>query len=147
MEERALVKREGTAIDRTARRWALARDVIALQLKLVLEGIRDVVLGPLGLIAGLAGVLTDPERPARLFRGVLRGGVRFDRWLNLFGALERCDAHDPEEPALPVETSADDWLNKIEQAVVDQYERGSLTRSAKDRIDRLIGAAQKRTSP
>ncbi len=98
MEERALARRDLADTDRTARRWALARDVIVLQLKLVLEGMRDVVLGPLGLIAGLAGILTNSERPARLFRGVLRGALRFDQWLKLYGALERRGPHDPDEP-------------------------------------------------
>ncbi len=146
MEKRTLAKRDLADTDRTARRWALARDVIVLQLKLVLEGMRDVLLGPLGLIAGLAGVLTNSERPARLFRGVLRGALRFDQWLKLYGALERRSPHDPDEPALPPKTSADDWLDKIEQAVVDQYEKGGLTRAAKDRIDRLLDA-QKRAAP
>ncbi len=145
MEERALEKRDAAGADRTAR-WGLARDVVVLQLKLVLEGVRDVVLGPLGLIAGLVGVATDSERPARLFRGVLRGGLRFDDWLNLYGALENRRARDPDEPTLPPKTSADDWLDRIEQAVVDQYEKGGLTRAAKDRIDRLLDAAQGKQS-
>ncbi len=80
---------EVAASERSARRWALVRDMIVLQLKLILEGVRDVTLGPLGLIAGLWGIATGAERPGRLFRRVLRAGARFDVWLNLYRPLDR----------------------------------------------------------
>ena len=146
MEERAIADRKEADTDEKARRWELARDVVALQLKLMVEGIRDVVLGPIGLIAGLIGAFTDSERPARLFRGVLRGSLRFDQWLRLYGALERRGSDEPAERILPPTTSADDWLDKIERAVIDQYEQGGLTRAAKDRIDRLLDATQGKSS-
>ncbi|MEE9280783.1 MAG: hypothetical protein V3V67_11470 [Myxococcota bacterium] len=144
MSEPASLDPEEAASERSAWRWALARDVIVLQLKLVLEGVRDVTLGPLGLIAGLWGIVTGAEHPGQLFRRVLRASARFDAWLNLYGALDRAPPGEiAERPRLPG-ASADEWFDRIERAVVDQYEKGGLTRTAKDQIDRLLDRAQER---
>ncbi|HEV2147749.1 MAG TPA: hypothetical protein VGR37_10135 [Longimicrobiaceae bacterium] len=72
-------------------RGALVRDVLIFQLKLWMDGLKDLVLVPLSLVA--AGV--DFVFRTRLFYRVLRIGERFDLWLNLFGAARRA-AHERE---------------------------------------------------
>ncbi len=144
MSEPGSLDPEEAASERSAHRWALVRDVIVLQLKLLLEGIRDVTLGPLGLIAGLWGIATGTERPGRLFRRVLRASARFDAWLDLYGALDRAAPGEATEGPRLAGGSADEWFDRIERAVVDQYEKGGLTRTAKDQIDRLLDRAQER---
>jgi hypothetical protein len=66
----------------------LIRDLLIFQLKLWLDGLKDVVLSPLSLIAAAMDLLLGPgRRGPRLYR-VLRLGERFDLWLNLFGAAK-----------------------------------------------------------
>ena len=72
--------------------WVILRDLAIFQVKLALDGLKDVVLSPLSLAAAVVGVLLPGARPGRLFYAVLRLGERFDRWLSLFGAAEKADA-------------------------------------------------------
>jgi hypothetical protein len=66
-------------------RWRLLRDLGSFVLKVALETVRDLVLIPLALLAGLAGLLLSRAAPDRFFREVLRLGARFDEFLDLFG--------------------------------------------------------------
>lgn len=64
----------------------LIRDLLIFQLKLWMDGLKDIVLAPLSLFAAAADLLLGPgRRGPRLYR-VLRLGERYDLWLNLFGA-------------------------------------------------------------
>lgn len=65
-------------------RGALVRDVLIFQLKLSLDGLKDLVLSPVSL--GAAAF--DFVFRTRMFYRVLRTGERFDLWLNLFSAAE-----------------------------------------------------------
>lgn len=79
------------AITRHERRIVF-RDLMIFQLKLVLDGMKDVVLVPLSVIAALADMFLPTDRIGKRFYHVLRAGERFDRWLSLFGAAEHADA-------------------------------------------------------
>ncbi|MCB1693130.1 MAG: hypothetical protein KDI19_10210, partial [Pseudomonadales bacterium] len=54
-----------------ANHWHLLRDVLAFQVKLALDGIRDLLLSPLSIIAVLAGVIASPRKPDRYFRRLM----------------------------------------------------------------------------
>lgn len=120
--------------DAKALRWQLLRDLGAFVLKVGLEAFRDLVLIPVGLVAGLAGLVLSPSDPARFFRQVLRLGARFDDFVDLFGT-----AH---ETALPAERTrrVDDLVDGLEAVLRDQHERGGVTATAKDAIDRALDA-------
>lgn len=64
-------------------RRVLLRDLFLFQIKLWLDGLKDVVLSPLSFAAAAFGVVF--RRPA-LFYKVMRTGEEFDAWLNLYGA-------------------------------------------------------------
>ncbi len=66
-------------------RLQLLWDGIVFQLKLVVDGLRDVVLVPVSLIAIVAGLLFGGRRPDVFFRQVLALGRRTEQWINLFG--------------------------------------------------------------
>jgi hypothetical protein len=68
------------------------RDLVIFQLKLMLDGIKDVTLSPVSIAAAAADVVFPGERVGHRFYAVMRLGERFDRWLNLFGAAEKADA-------------------------------------------------------
>lgn len=73
-------------------RWVIVRDLFVFQVKLALDGGKDLVLAPLATVAVLVDLVAPGDRPGRLFYRVMRLGERFDRWLSLFAAAEKADA-------------------------------------------------------
>lgn len=94
--------------------WAVLSAVIGFQFKLFADGMRDVLLSPVSIIAALAGIVSRPDDPGYLFRRLMAFGVRTDRWINLFGA------HDHLETG---EYSSDKVLKEVEGIVVSEYRK------------------------
>ena len=117
-------------------RWRLLRDLGAFVLKVGLETIRDLVLIPLALLAGFAGLLLSPAAPDRFFREVLRLGARFDDFLDLFGA----GAATRRARARSGPPRVDDLVDGIEAVLREQHQRGGVTAAAKTAIDRALDA-------
>lgn len=74
-------------------RGVLLRDLLLFQMKLWLDGLKDIVLSPLSIAACAIDVLFRRSGQRSLFYGVMRLGERFDLWLNLYGPATRADAH------------------------------------------------------
>lgn len=117
-------------------RWELIRDVLVLQLKLAVDALRDLVISPVSIVAGLIDLVQGGERPGRLFYAVLDAGRRSEQLINLFG-----EAHG-EEPV-----SLDAVVARVEKLVVEQYERGGITAAAKSAIDRSLDAIGRGRTP
>jgi hypothetical protein len=83
---------------RNLSRAELAWAVIAFQLKLMADGMRDVLLSPLSIGAALLGIIEGGEAPGRYFRRVIVFGRRTERWINLFGHHERDTADELLRP-------------------------------------------------
>jgi hypothetical protein len=70
----------------------LVRDAVIFNIKLWVDGFKDVVLVPLSIAAtGLDLVLRTTPR-GRLFYRVMDLGTRFERWLNLYDEDELVDS-------------------------------------------------------
>jgi hypothetical protein len=126
-------------------RWTMIRDIAVLQIKLVVDGLRDFLLVPASLVAGILALFGgEGGKPGTQFYGLLRVGKRTERWINLFGAIENA----PPELAGPEadDPSFDDLVARLEGYVVDEYQRGGVTSQAKQRIDAAIDAIQRRAS-
>ncbi len=124
-------------------RWTLVRDIAVLQVKLVVDGLRDFVLVPVSLIAGVISLVKGGDEQATEFYDLLRVGRRSERWINLFGAAER--VHGPEgddDHILPEDM--DTLVSRVESFVVDEYKKGGVTRQAKDQLDKALNNLQKR---
>lgn len=72
--------------------WVILRDLAIFQVKLAMDGLKDVIFMPFSIIAAALDLLLPGERPGHRFYFVLRVGERFDRWLSLFGAAQKADA-------------------------------------------------------
>lgn len=139
-------------VDAKEQRWRLVRDLAVFQAKLVVDGLKDLVLSPVSLVAALLGLLLDRRDPGRSFYMVLRWGHGFDRWVNLFGSSPQALPPASEAPAdeLPPITGAsagdglDAYVTKLERVLVEQYRRGGLTAKAKDALDQAIDGLQAR---
>lgn len=115
-------------------RTALFREAAIFQLKLLADGVRDLVLMPVSLIAALAGLFRGGEQPEREFRQVLEAGRQTERWINLFGN------HTEEDGQAP---SIDQLLDRAERVVREQARQGGITENASRAIERALDAAQR----
>jgi hypothetical protein len=66
----------------------MMRDMALLQLKLLLDAARDLVLSPVLLVASLIDLTMLKHQPPRYFHAALRLGKRSDEWIDLWSAVE-----------------------------------------------------------
>ena len=118
-------------------RAELIRDAVFFQGKLLLDGVRDVVLVPISIVAALIDLVAG-ERPAgRRFYGVVQLGRRSEHWINLFGAAARsphANRWDHGEESVRL----DDLVEQVEKVVKDQYAEGGVTGSARNALNRAL---------
>lgn len=112
-------------------RWGLLRDAAAFQVKLVVDGLRDVLLSPVSLIAAIAGLALGRHD---WFYDVLHVGRRSEKWIDLFSAARRVGQAEP--------TNATEQTREAERP---RYYRRS-TRSA-DAQERDTSASQAPPEP
>jgi hypothetical protein len=124
-------------------RWTLIRDVAVFQVKLVFDGMRDVVLLPISLVAGLVSLVKGGGSPSSEFYDLLKVGRRSERWINLFGAASHYHGPQDEEDKFAVE-DIDVMVSRVESFVVDEYRRGGVTAQAKARLDTALDLIHKK---
>ena len=123
--------------------WTLLRDVALLQVKLVVDGLRDVMLVPASLIAGLVSLLSSSGgKPGPQFYQLLGLGKQSERWINLFGAVDH--SPDGSHQQQFANTDIDEIVDTLEKYVVDEYRRGGVTKQAHDQVNRALDVLQRR---
>ncbi len=91
--------RSPAAVDaRPTARADLLWRLLVFQLKLMMDGFRDIALIPISLIAGLIGIVRGGPQADAPFQEVLRFGRRTEVWINLFGHQEGETADKLIEP-------------------------------------------------
>ena len=90
-------------------RWTLVRDIAVLQAKLLVDGLRDLILVPASLVAGIASLMSGNDgKPGTQFYHLLGVGKQSERWINLFGALRNAPPDmEHAEPFPDADTLAD----------------------------------------
>jgi hypothetical protein len=91
-------------------RFRLIWQVLLFQFKLAADGLRDLLLVPISLGAGILGLLAGGDEPDQYFRRLLRFGRRTDIWINLFGQHR----HGP---------TSDNLVKPLEESVYQSYRR------------------------
>ena len=125
-------------------RWTLIRDVGVLQFKLLVDGLRDLVLVPLSLVAGLISLLQSKDgRQGPQFYHLLAWGKQSEVWINLFGAVENSPAKIEQRHPFG-EKDIDDIVGRLETFVVDEVNRGGVTTQAKERLDRILNGLKRK---
>jgi len=123
-------------------RWTLIRDILVLQLKLVVDGLRDFILVPISLVVGIVSLVKSGDAVGSEFYQLLRTGRRSERWINLFGAAERVYGPSGADDRFPTE-DIDEMVSRVESFVVDEYSQGGVTRQAKNQLDRALDSLHK----
>ncbi len=120
----------------SSKRVELLRESLVFQLKLFADGVRDLVLVPISLVATGVGLLRSADDPDKEFRRVLELGRQSEQWINLFGH------HDPLQEAGEA-GSIDLLLTRAEKVVREQYKRGDVSESATTAIEKALEKVHK----
>lgn len=122
----------------------LVRDVAVFQFKLIVDGLRDFLLVPIALFAGLLSVATGTNgKPNSQFYKLLEVGKQSEEWIDLFGAMR----HAPDDLQQPVrfpDARMDDVLDNIEAFVRSEEKRGGMTAQARERFEKALRGFQDR---
>lgn len=123
--------------------WTLIRDVGVLQVKLLIDGFRDLVLLPASLIAGIISVANGRNgKPGPQFYQLIAVGKQSESWINLFGALKNAPV-DVDSGVHFGTADIDDIVSRVETFVIDEYQRGGVTKQARDRLNKALDALQR----
>ena len=99
-----------------ASRGVTFRDFAIFQLKLALDGLKDILVFNVSIGAMLIDLISGRGKRPRLFYSVLRGSERFDAWLNLHGVVERMDADGGEDGLFGAsEAGSDSLVGRLEE--------------------------------
>lgn len=122
----------------------LIRDVAVFQFKLIVDGLRDLVLVPAALVVGLISLASSKDGvPGPQFYHLLGMGKQSEHWINLFGALSNAPP-DMVQPQPFADTDMDAILGRIETFVVDEEKRGGMTAQARERLQKTLRGFQNR---
>jgi hypothetical protein len=125
-------------------RTTLARDIVVLQAKLLVDGLRDLILVPASLVVGIANLVAYNDRkPGAEFYRLLYAGKQSERWINLFGALKNAPPDMEEVKGFP-DADMDDIVGRLENYMVEEHRRGGMTAQAKDRLDKALDTIKQR---
>lgn len=121
-------------------RFPVFRDVIVFQAKLLVDGLRDLLLSPISLFAALIDLVVPGDDGGRRFYGVVRFGRRTEEWINLFGAADRL-----EPGAAP--HGVDVLLAELESMMRDPARRDEAKARVHSLIERLRMGSGRPDSP
>lgn len=124
----------------SSRRFPVFRDVIVFQFKLLVDGLRDLLLSPASIFAALIDLLIPGDDGGKRFYGVVRFGRRTEQWINLFGAADR---------AAPEVTpkGMDVLLREVEELMRDPARRDEARARLHALVERLKTGARRAEDP
>jgi hypothetical protein len=117
----------------------LIRDVLMLQLKLLLDTLRDLALSPLTLAAAALDLLLSRFQSPRYFYAVLRLGERSEKWIDLWSAARGAESPDRE--------NVDALLVRVEEVVRDPTTGARRARILKRWAERQVKRARQQIQP
>ncbi len=131
-------------VTREPGRWAMLRDMLVLQVKLIVDGIRDFLLVPASLVAAIVSLVDSRDgKPGPQFYQLVAMGKQSERMIDLFSAANNAPESVRREYNLG-NLNVDDLVDRVESFVVDEYQKGGVTAQAKDQIDRALDLLRRR---
>ena len=116
-------------------RWKFLRDVLAFQLKMLLDNVRDFALMPVSLVAALIDLVFRGEREGALFYKVLRWGSHSEEMIDVYSAIEH---HEKGDFKVSRDYTVDGVIARLEGVLVRECEKGGTAASIKAAMDRAI---------
>ncbi|HLU06016.1 MAG TPA: hypothetical protein VKZ91_05615 [Woeseiaceae bacterium] len=140
------MEQESTELETGTERWPLIRDVLVFQGKLLVDGLRDLVLLPVSLIVGIVSIIGTGKGspPGREFYDLLHAARRSERWINLFGAAGKRveDDTDTGQSSSATTPDLDALVGRVETFLVEEYRKGGITAQTKARMDAALDSLQ-----
>lgn len=118
-----------------SKRAELVRHAIVFQLKLMADGLRDLVLIPVSLFAAVIGFARGGDEPERELQQVIELGRQSEVWINLFS---NHDANEATSEDAHMGTSIDVVFTKIEEVLKQQYQAHGTSQSSQAEIDKAL---------
>jgi hypothetical protein len=112
-------------------RTRLIWEVVLFQCKLLAEGIRDLFVSPISIIAVILGLVAGGEQPDVYFRRLQRFGRRSDLWLNVFGHRHRGQ-------------TADSMVRPLEEKVLAQTRPGGRFVRSVGHVNELLDSVNRK---
>jgi hypothetical protein len=116
-------------------RWKFLRDVLAFQLKMLLDNVRDFALMPISLVAALIDLVVRGEREGALFYRVLRWGSHSEEVIDVYSAIAH---HEKGDFKVSRDYTVDGVIARLEGALTRECEKGGTAASIKAAMDRAI---------
>jgi hypothetical protein len=116
----------------------LIKEVVLLQLKVLLGAARDLLFGPLAIVAALVDLLFLKQNEPRYFSAVLRLGERSDRWIDVWSG-----GRDVESPK---RENVDALIARVEEVVRDPQTGARRARVLKRWAERQMARARERAT-
>ena len=113
-------------------RWHFIRDVLVLQVKLILGNIHNFFLIPVTLTAAAIDLVVKTDRHGGLFYRALDWGRRAEEAIGLYSALDR------DDEGLKHDFTVDAVIKRLEGVIVCEYEKGGTAASMKTAIDTAL---------
>lgn len=127
--------------------WQVLRDALVFQFKLVLDGLRDVLLSPISVGAAIFGLIFSPDNPGLYFNKLLKFGRKTDVWINLFGASSHYvegERDGDSESKKEQHQSSDAYVKKLEDLLLTEYKKGGFVKNLKEGTDTLLDKLHKK---
>ena len=116
-------------------RAQLLRDLVVLQIKLFVDGLRDLLMSPVALFAALFGLLVGKPHAIQVFYDVVRFGRRTERWI------------DPFSAGGPVEHGPEPSLDEVLSGLEGQLKSGAISGAARQAVEQALAALRRPPSP
>ena len=98
-------------------RVEVIRDAIVIQLKLVVDGFRDLILLPFVLLAAAYGILRHDKNPGRYLYRLMSYGKASERWIGLFDDAEKDQNGEVKFNGLCL----DEMVSRAQQTLESKY--------------------------
>ena len=105
--------------------------VILFQFKLAADGLRDLLLSPLSIIAGIFGILFSADDPHYYLNKLLKVGRSSDLWINLFDTAHK-------ETYVRNRDTLDDLARRFEDLVRKDYNKNGVTAKTAQKFEEIL---------
>ncbi|HOP23088.1 MAG TPA: hypothetical protein PK055_08740 [Gammaproteobacteria bacterium] len=102
---------------KTHSRSEVIRDTFVLQLKLIVDGFRDLLLMPAVFFATVFGLIKHQKQPGRYMYRLLSYGKVSEKWIGLFDDADK----DIMPPIYVQEKKLDDLLKRAQTTLESKY--------------------------
>lgn len=124
-------------------RSEVVRDAFVIQLKLIVDGVRDLLLMPLVVIATIGGLIMHREQPGRYLYRLLSYGKASEKWIGLFEEAEK----DTMEPLDLKENSLDILVKKTQTALESKYINEEKKKKLLDKFNHALDEINTKVNP